>query len=137
MHWKHIALLSIMAVALTGCVATTGSPPAGEEHPVRTLDVLELDAVYVPSHPKAVEAMLKLAAVTNGDYVIDLGCGDGRIVIGAARSRGARGVGVDLDPERVRESQRNARAAGVVDRVEFREADIMEMPRTVPAWRSR
>jgi ribosomal protein L11 methylase PrmA len=72
-----------------------------------------------------VEAMLRLADVRPGDVVYDLGCGDGRIVIGAAQ-RGARGVGVDIDPERVREARANARAAGVEDRVEIREGDLFE-----------
>jgi ribosomal protein L11 methylase PrmA len=70
-----------------------------------------------------VEAMLDLAKVGPGDVVYDLGCGDGRIVIAAAR-RGARGVGVDIDPARVREARANARAAGVEDRVEIREEDL-------------
>jgi precorrin-6B methylase 2 len=67
--------------------------------------------------------MLDLAEVGPGDVVYDLGCGDGRILVEAAR-RGARAVGVDLDPERVREARANARAAGVEDRVEVREGDL-------------
>src|SRR5690606_25481586 len=63
--------------------------------------------------------MLDMAAVGSGDVVYDLGCGDGRICIAAAQ-RGARAVGVDIDPLRIRESRHNARLAGVVDRVEFR-----------------
>jgi SAM-dependent methyltransferase len=83
------------------------------------------DVIYEPSPPEVVEAMLRLADVGPADVVYDLGCGDGRIVIAAAR-RGARGVGVDIDPERVREARANARAAGVEDRVEIREADLFD-----------
>jgi SAM-dependent methyltransferase len=67
--------------------------------------------------------MLDLAAVSPSDVVYDLGCGDGRVVIEAAR-RGARGVGVDIDPARVREARANARAAGVEDRVTIVEGDL-------------
>jgi SAM-dependent methyltransferase len=83
------------------------------------------DVRYEPTPPDVVEKMLDLAKVGPGDVVYDLGCGDGRIVIEAAK-RGARGVGVDIDPERIRESRANARAAGVEDRVEFREGDLFE-----------
>jgi SAM-dependent methyltransferase len=69
--------------------------------------------------------MLDLAAVGPSDVVYDLGCGDGRVVIEAAR-RGARGVGVDIDPARVREARANARAAGVEARVEIVEGDLFE-----------
>ena len=68
--------------------------------------------------------MLTLAEVKAGDVVYDLGCGDGRIPIAAAK-RGARGVGVDIDPRRIEESNANAKAAGVEDRVEFRLQDAM------------
>lgn len=84
-----------------------------------------LDVPYEPTPPSVVKAMLELAAVGPGDVVYDLGCGDGRIVIEAAR-RGARGVGVDLDPQRIREARANARAAGVEERVTFVEGDLFE-----------
>ncbi len=84
-----------------------------------------LDAAYEPSPPEVVEAMLAIANVGPRDVVYDLGCGDGRVVIAAAR-RGARGVGVDIDPERVREARANARAAGVEGRVEIRQGDLYE-----------
>jgi SAM-dependent methyltransferase len=91
---------------------------AGAVGPRRTPDVR-----YEPSPPEVVRAMLDLAAVGPRDVVYDLGCGDGRVVVEAAR-RGARGVGVDIDPERVREARANVRAAGVEDRVEIREGDL-------------
>jgi ribosomal protein L11 methylase PrmA len=70
--------------------------------------------------------MLTLANVTREDTVYDLGCGDGRIVIAAAQQLGARGVGVDLDPQRIREAQANALRAGVADRVTFRVQDVFD-----------
>lgn len=79
---------------------------------------------YVSTPRDIVERMLAMAKVGAGDMVYDLGCGDGRIVIDAARRHGARGVGIDLDPERIREARANARRAGVQDRVRFRQADL-------------
>ncbi len=85
-----------------------------------------LDVPYVPSPNPVVDAMLKLADVKNTDTVMDLGCGDGRIVIAAAKTFGARGVGVDLNPERVEEARANAKSAGVEDKVRFEENDLFK-----------
>ena len=81
---------------------------------------------YVPTPEEVVVAMLQMAGVTPNDIVYDLGCGDGRIVITAAKVFGARGVGVDIDPNLVRQSNENARKAGVADRVRFIEQDLFE-----------
>ena len=81
-------------------------------------------APYVPTPEDVVERMLTLADVKAGDVVYDLGCGDGRIPIAAAK-RGARGVGVDIDPRRIEESNANAKVAGVEKLVEFRLQDAM------------
>ncbi|MBA2962598.1 methyltransferase domain-containing protein [Ramlibacter sp. MAH-25] len=70
--------------------------------------------------------MLALAGVDRSDTVYDLGCGDGRIVITAARRHGARGVGIDLNPQRIDDARTNARQAGVGDRVQFQVADLFE-----------
>jgi len=86
---------------------------------------VDLDVPFVPTHHPAVEAMLNLAKVTSSDYVFDLGCGDGRIVVTAASKFKARGFGVDLDPQRIRESNANAAKAGVTDRVTFKLGNIM------------
>ena len=83
-----------------------------------------VNAPYVATPYPVVDAMLAVAGVTREDVVYDLGSGDGRIVIAAARDRGARGIGYDLDPERVRQARDNARAAGVADRVRFEVQDI-------------
>ena len=94
--------------------------------PAQAAETPDLDVPYVPTHQRAVEEMLKLAKVTADDYVIDLGCGDGRIVVMAAKKHKAHGLGVDLDPKRVRESKKNASKAGVSDLVEFRKEDVMK-----------
>jgi ribosomal protein L11 methylase PrmA len=82
-------------------------------------------APYVPTPEEVVERMLRLAAVGKDDVVIDLGCGDGRIPIAAAKRYGARGVGVDIDPQRIAEAQANAKNEGVADRVTFRLQDAL------------
>jgi len=87
---------------------------------------LGLEVDFVPTPHEIVDAMLKLANVNPTDVVYDLGCGDGRIVIAAARKFGARGVGIDIDPDRIREAVENARAAGVADRVRFVRGDLFE-----------
>ena len=83
------------------------------------------DVPFVPTPDEVVEKMLDLAAVSKKDVVYDLGSGDGRIVIAAAR-RGAHAVGVDIDPQRIEESNANARAAGVTDRVKFINQDLFD-----------
>jgi SAM-dependent methyltransferase len=82
-------------------------------------------APYVPTPQDVAERMLELAGVTKSDVVYDLGCGDGRLVITAAKKYGARGVGVDIDPERIAESRANAAAAGVEALVTFQLQDAM------------
>jgi SAM-dependent methyltransferase len=81
---------------------------------------------YVPTSPETVAAMLKLAGVAKNDLVIDLGCGDGRIVIAAAKEYGAHGIGVDIDPDRIKEANQNARKEGVANLVEFRQGDLFD-----------
>ena len=82
-------------------------------------------APYVPTPQDVVERILALAEVTSSDFVYDLGCGDGRIVIAAAKKYGARGVGVDIDPQRVAESRENARKEGVENLVSFLQQDAL------------
>jgi SAM-dependent methyltransferase len=84
------------------------------------------DIHFVPTPEEVVDAMLDLARVTPNDVVYDLGSGDGRIIIAAARRFGARGVGIDLDPRLVAEARENAERAGVADRVTFIEGDLFE-----------
>ncbi len=83
---------------------------------------------YVPTPQSVVEAMLKLADVGAKDVVYDLGCGDGRIVITAVSEfKAKRGVGVDLDPERIKDSRANAKREKVEDKVEFRQEDVLKL----------
>lgn len=105
-------LITLGAVAALAAVAVPGASRAQDEVPFITTP----DAVTV--------AMLELAAVGERDHVLDLGSGDGRIVITAARRFGASGLGVEIVPELVQKSRTNARAAGVADRTEFREQDL-------------
>jgi SAM-dependent methyltransferase len=110
----------LTAVALAGgCAWSPGpaGPPAPDLTPA-------LDVIWVPSDLAVVTAMLEMAKVGPEDVVYDLGCGDGRIVITAASHYGARGIGVDLDPERIWEARRNAARAGVTERVAFVEQDL-------------
>lgn len=84
------------------------------------------DVVYVPTEQPVVDAMLKMADVKASDVVYDLGCGDGRIVITAAKDYGAKGKGIDIDPKRIEEANANATAANVHDKVEFVLADLFQ-----------
>lgn len=86
----------------------------------------KLDVPYEPTTYEIAEEMLRMADVRKDDLVYDLGCGDGRIVIMAAKERGAKGVGVDLDPQRIKESVENARKAGVTDKVRFLRQDLFK-----------
>jgi SAM-dependent methyltransferase len=82
---------------------------------------------YVPTPVAVVEKMLEMAAVTSKDVVYDLGCGDGRIVITAAKKYGARGVGIDINPLRIAEANENLRKEKVGDKVKFRQGDIFDI----------
>jgi precorrin-6B methylase 2 len=86
----------------------------------------ELDVVYVPTPQEVVDRMLEMAEVKANDFVIDLGCGDGRMVVTAASRYGARGYGVDINPARITESNENAKNAGVTDKVSFKIANLFE-----------
>ena len=119
--WLWItAAVGVSAGALGG----SSVPVAAQEAtaaPTRTPDV-----IFVPTPPKVVQAMLRVAQVTKRDTLYDLGSGDGRIVIAAAKRFGARGVGIDIDPVRIREARANAKKAGVTDRVKFLQQDLFE-----------
>jgi SAM-dependent methyltransferase len=112
------ALLALVA----GLVALGWRSPG----PARVQEPLtyEPEVPYVATREDIVDEMLRMAAVTKDDFVYDLGCGDGRIVTTAAREFGAQGMGIDIDPKRVAESNENALAAGVADRVKFIQGDL-------------
>jgi SAM-dependent methyltransferase len=115
----------VNSALLVGVLWVLVGLPAHAESP-STSPATSLDVPFVPSPAGAVSAMLKLAGVKKSDVVYDLGSGDGRIVIAAARQYGARGVGIDIDPARVAEAERNARAAGVEKRVRFVRQDLFD-----------
>ena len=116
--WKT-AVLSVLAAIFTfgAQFAMAQAKPA----PLRSPDV-----IFVPTPSAIVEHMLATAKVSKSDVLYDLGCGDGRIVIEAAKRYGVRAVGIDIDPQRIAEANANAKAAGVSHLVQFRNADLFE-----------
>jgi cyclopropane fatty-acyl-phospholipid synthase-like methyltransferase len=110
---EYILLLLVCAFAAVSCDSAVENKS-------------EPDVVFVTTPHNVVREMLKLAGVAKDDVVYDLGSGDGRIVISAARDFGARGVGVDIDPRLVAEGKENARKAGVSERVTFIEQDVLK-----------
>jgi predicted RNA methylase len=105
--------------------AETKAPPTAESKPAKTPDV-----VYVPTPQPVVDKMLELAEVKAGDVVYDLGCGDGRIVVTAAKKFGVKAIGYDIDPQRVKEARENVRKAGVEHLVRIEEADVFTLDLT-------
>jgi ribosomal protein L11 methylase PrmA len=84
------------------------------------------DVIFVPTPQEVVDEMLKIAGVKKGDVLYDLGSGDGRIPVTAAKKFGVRGVGIDIDPERIREANENAKKNGVANLVQFRNEDLFQ-----------
>jgi len=111
--------LGALAAILAALLSTSLAQPAAQTTP-------GLDIHYVPTPMDVVDAMLNVAAVSGSDVVYDLGSGDGRIVIEAARRFGATGVGVELDPMLVKRAREGAKKAGVADRVSFVQADLFK-----------
>jgi SAM-dependent methyltransferase len=130
--WLRIGTLiacSTLALVWHGVSADLSRGPASESMRLAQADAQPprpLDVPFVATEQDVVEEMLRLGRVGKNDVVYDLGCGDGRIVISAAKTYGARGVGVDIDPERVREAKDNAAQAGVADKVTIRQQDLFE-----------
>ncbi len=114
----HRTLAALLALVVISVAAAVGAQSPPTEKP--------LDVPYVPTKEPIVNRMLQMAKVKPGDVLYDLGCGDGRIVIAAAKRFGIRGVGIDIDPQRIAEAQENARKAGVADRVKFIEGDLFD-----------
>jgi SAM-dependent methyltransferase len=117
--FRSVAALAL-ATALLPTAIVAGQVPSAKRPDAQQL------APYVPTPQEVVDRMLELAQVTKADVVYDLGCGDGRIPITAAKRYGARGVGVDIDPQRIAESVANAKAAGVSHLVTFTLQDAMK-----------
>jgi len=106
---------------IAGAASAQAQPPPPQAPALRPPDVF-----YLPTPQPVVDGMLQLAKVTDKDVVYDLGCGDGRIPITAAQKYGARGVGIDIDPQRIKEANENAKAAGVTGKVQFLNQDLFE-----------
>jgi predicted O-methyltransferase YrrM len=120
---RRLALALVLTVGF-GCARSRTETTTEAAKPQATAAAPKLDVPYDPSPPEAVDTMLRLAQVTPNDVVYDLGCGDGRVVIAAVKRHGARGVCVDLDPQRIREARANANAAGVADKIAFLTQDL-------------
>lgn len=117
---RFAAAIAALVLGVAACAQTAVAPamPGALRDP---------DVVYVPTPVPVVEAMLQVAKVGNGDVLYDLGSGDGRIPIMAAQQYGiARGVGIDINPQRIEEANRNSAKAGVEQRVTFINADLFE-----------
>ena len=112
------ALVALALLATTPPAAVhAASPPQAARKP---------DVIYVPTPPEVVDAMLKVANVGPDDVLYDLGSGDGRIPVTAAKRFGTRGVGFDIDPQRIAEANTNAKAAEVTDKVRFVQGDLFQ-----------
>lgn len=111
------AALGVAAIPVVTLATLTSGPARAQRGP---------DVVYVPTPQEVVDIMLDVAKVTKDDVLYDLGCGDGRIVVTAARKFGARGIGIDIDPQRIKEATANVAAAQVGDRVRILQADLFE-----------
>lgn len=119
-------LIRFASHALAASVVTVWCLLSGPAHAQTAQDRPKLDVIYVPTPQEVVDRMLEMAHVGSNDFVVDLGCGDGRNVVTAAQKYGARGLGVDIDPERIKEANENAEKAGVKGKVEFRVANLFE-----------
>ena len=133
---KSLALC--VAIALTSSlIAGCSTQPARTQAPATNTPgqtqsasspapspTVKLDVPYVPTPDEVVAEMLRVANVGKNDILYDLGSGDGRIVITAAKKFGTRGVGIDINPQRIKESNENAQKAGVTDRVKFTQGDL-------------
>jgi ubiquinone/menaquinone biosynthesis C-methylase UbiE len=123
---KQLTAFLLLALLMTvGSLAFGLNQPTASE-PESTVAV-QRDVPYVPTPMEVVEEMLRMAEVGPDDVLYDLGSGDGRIVVTAAKKWGTRGVGVDIDPERIRESLENARRSQVTERVKFIEGDLFDV----------
>jgi 2-polyprenyl-3-methyl-5-hydroxy-6-metoxy-1,4-benzoquinol methylase len=131
-----LTALSLGSLVLTSCTQQVSSQERSEAPP-NTVQVQETapatqsqqqtpDVVYVPTPPEVVDKMLELAKVGKNDILYDLGSGDGRIPITAAKRFGTQGIGIDIDPERIKEANANAQKEGVTDKVKFLQQDLFK-----------
>jgi 2-polyprenyl-3-methyl-5-hydroxy-6-metoxy-1,4-benzoquinol methylase len=133
-----LATLSVGSLLLASCTQQVNSKNVAETPPPQTVQVQQTapataqprertpDVVYVPTPPEVVDKMLEVAKVGKDDILYDLGSGDGRIPITAAKRFGTRGTGIDIDPERIKEANANAKKEGVSDKVQFLQQDLFK-----------
>ena len=130
----RVTAIAVFAVIVAACAAVQNAE-VRQQNPQQATPApaqeqtkeIKKDVPYVPTPQNVVEEMLTLAKVSKDDVVYDLGCGDGRLVITAVKKFGAkRGFGVDIDPQRIAESNENAKTAGVTDRVSFAVQDLFQ-----------
>ncbi|OZI26119.1 SAM-dependent methyltransferase [Bordetella genomosp. 9] len=121
-HSWNLALTGVLLVTATATAAAAQAQPAADT----TAKSRAPDVIFVPTPPAVVDAMLQVAKVGPNDVLYDLGSGDGRIPVTAAKRFGTRGVGVDIDPVRIQEARENAKKEGVTDKVQFIQGDLFE-----------
>ncbi len=128
MRFSHAAAASFAAL---GFLATGVTPVQAQDSSRAPIQVAQAaapartpDVIFVPTPQAVVDEMLKVANVKKGDVLYDLGSGDGRIVITAAKRFGVRGIGIDIDPQRIAEANENARKEGVSHLVTFKQTDL-------------
>ncbi|MFM8275109.1 MAG: class I SAM-dependent methyltransferase [Gemmata sp.] len=123
---------TLFLIAAAGALAgLAGLAPVGAQDKKKE-EKPEIEVVYVPTHEKVVSAMLKLAAVKEGDTVYDLGCGDGRIVITAVKDfKAKRGLGIDYNPERLKDCEKRIKTEKLTDaqtkQLTFKQGDVLKM----------
>lgn len=112
----------ILGAVVVGAAITMRPRPSATEPPVPHWG--KPDIIYAPTPDEVIDAMFAMAGLKNGDVIYDLGSGDGRILIAAARRFDVRAVGIEIDPRLVVQARANAKAAGVADKVSFRQENI-------------
>jgi ubiquinone/menaquinone biosynthesis C-methylase UbiE len=122
--YKHLAA-TLAAVSFLAALSTQAAEGQATNEPPKRPDV-----IYVPTPQQVVDKMLQMAEVKKGDVVYDLGCGDGRIVVTAAKKYGVKAIGFDIDPERIKESLENVRTNKVEHLVTIKQQDIFTLDLT-------
>jgi SAM-dependent methyltransferase len=126
-NWLGCVVVAVaMSISWSFVRAQDAAAPAAADAGAPPKEVHK-DVPYVPTPEPVVNKMIELAKITKDDVAYDFGCGDGRLVIAAVKAGAKRGLGVDIDPQRIKEANENAKAAGVTDKVEFKEADLFKM----------
>lgn len=116
----------LWAAAVLGAALLAGHDSAAAQQAAPAAAPRQPDVIFVPTPEEVVDAMLAVAKVGPNDVLYDLGSGDGRIPITAAKRYGTRGVGIDIDPDRIKEANENARKAGVTNKVTFIQGDLFQ-----------